>query len=200
MVNVTHTHQLFPTLVQEFIYEADEDLKSNIKNQDVIRFKKSHTCSSKNNNLHLEPEFKGFVNKVISTTKDIIEVYQWSYDKLEITNMWINISQKGDAHMPHSHSNNIFSGVWYPFKNKVTPIFFYDPRNVANFWCPKKTKANCHNSNIWSFHNRQSMGLIFPAWLVHCVPPADDTRISISWNILVRGDYGEPNALQNAHI
>lgn len=200
MVNVTHTHQLFPTLVQEFIYEADEDLKSNIKNQDVIRFKKSHTCSSKNNNLHLEPEFKGFVNKVISTTKDIIEVYQWSYDKLEITNMWINISQKGDAHMPHSHSNNIFSGVWYPFKNKVTPIFFYDPRNVANFWCPKKTKANCHNSNIWSFHNRQSMGLIFPAWLVHCVPPADDTRISISWNMLVRGDYGEPNALQNAHI
>jgi len=200
MVNVTHTHQLFPTLVHEFIYEADEDLKSNIKNQDVIRFKKSHTCSSKNNNLHLEPEFKGFVNKVISTTKDIIEVYQWSYDKLEITNMWINISQKGDAHMPHSHSNNIFSGVWYPFKNKVTPIFFYDPRNVANFWCPKKTKANCHNSNIWSFHNRQSMGLIFPAWLVHCVPPADDTRISISWNILVRGDYGEPNALQNAHI
>tara|TARA_E500000318_G_scaffold65490_1_gene60525 strand:+ start:794 stop:1396 length:603 start_codon:yes stop_codon:yes gene_type:complete len=200
MVNVTHTHQLFPTLVQEFIHEADEDLKSNIKNQDVIRFKKSHTCSSKNNNLHLEPEFKGFVNKVISTTKDIIEVYQWSYDKLEITNMWINISQKGDAHMPHSHSNNIFSGVWYPFKNKVTPIFFYDPRNVANFWCPKKTKDNCHNSNIWSFHNRQSMGLIFPAWLVHCVPPADDTRISISWNMLVRGDYGEPNALQNAHI
>jgi len=200
MVNVTHTHQLFPTLVHEFIYEADEDLKSNIKNQDVIRFKKSHTCSSKNNNLHLEPEFKGFVNKVISTTKDIIEVYQWSYDKLEITNMWINISQKGDAHMPHSHSNNIFSGVWYPFKNKVTPIFFYDPRNVANFWCPKKTKDNCHNSNIWSFHNRQSMGLIFPAWLVHCVPPADDTRISISWNMLVRGDYGEQNSLQNASI
>ena len=200
MVNVANTVKLFPTMVHEFIYDADEDLKSNIKNQDVIRFKKSHTCSSKNNNLHLEPEFKGFVNKVISTTKDIIEVYQWSYDKLEITNMWINISQKGDAHMPHSHSNNIFSGVWYPFKNKVTPIFFYDPRNVANFWCPKKTKANCHNSNIWSFHNRQSMGLIFPAWLVHCVPPADDTRISISWNILVRGDYGEPNALQNAHI
>ena len=200
MVNVTHTHQLFPTLVQEFIYEADEDLKSNIKNQDVIRFKKSHTCSSKNNNLHLEPEFKGFVNKVISTTKDIIEVYQWSYDKLEITNMWINISQKGDAHMPHSHSNNIFSGVWYPFKNKVTPIFFYDPRNVANFWSPRKVMGNGHNSNISSFHNRQSLGLIFPSWLVHCVPPADDTRVSISWNMLVRGDYGEPNALQNAHI
>ena len=200
MVNVTHTYQLFPTLIHEFIYEVDEDLKSSIKNQDITRYKKSHTCNSNNKNLHLEPEFKGFVNKIMSTTKDIIEVYQWSYDKLEITNMWINISQKGDSHMPHNHSNNIFSGVWYPFNNKITPIFFYDPRQVANFWSPRKVMGNGHNSNVSTFHNRQSLGLIFPSWLVHCVPPADDTRVSISWNMLVRGDYGEPNALQNAHI
>ena len=99
MVNVTNTVKLFPTLVHEFIYDADENLKSNIQNQDVKRVKKSHTCTSKNNNLHLEPEFKGFVDKVISTTKEIIDIYyQWSYDKLEITSMWINVSQKGDAH------------------------------------------------------------------------------------------------------
>ena len=33
--------------------------------------------------------------------------------------MWINYSQKGDMHNPHNHSNNIFSGVWYPFHNKT---------------------------------------------------------------------------------
>ena len=201
MVNVTNTVQLFPTLVHEFIYDADKNLKSNIQNQDVKRVKKSHTCTSKNNNLHLEPEFKGFVDKVISTTKEIIDIYyQWSYDKLEITSMWINVSQKGDIHMPHNHSNNIFSGVWYPFPNKITPIFFYDPRTVTNFWSPRKIKGNGYNSNVATFNNRQSLGLIFPSWLVHCVPPAEDTRVSISWNMLVRGDYGEPNALQNAHI
>ena len=141
MVNVTNTVKLFPTLVHEFIYDADENLKSNIQNQNVKRVKKSHTCTSKNNNLHLEPEFKGFVDKVISTTKEIIDIYyQWSYDKLEITSMWINVSQKGDIHMPHNHSNNIFSGVWYPFPNKITPIYFFDPRQVANFCSPKKIK------------------------------------------------------------
>ena len=114
--------------------------------------------------------------------------------------MWINVSQKGDIHMPHNHSNNIFSGVWYPFPNKITPIYFFDPRQVANFWSPKKIKSNYHNSNVATFNNRQSLGLIFPSWLVHCVPPVEDTRVSISWNVLVRGDYGEPNALQNAHI
>ena len=25
-------------------------------------------------------------------------------------------------------------------------------------------------------------------------------RISISWNIILRGDYGEPNTLQNVNI
>ena len=201
MVNVTNTSKLFPTLVHEFVYEVDKNLKSNIENQDVKRFKKSHTCSSKNNNLHLEPEFKGFVDKVMSTTKEIVdEYYQWSYDKLEITNMWVNVSQKGDTHMPHNHSNNIFSGVWYPFKNKITPMYFYDPRPAAHFWNPKKIKGNGHNSNITTFNNIQCLGLIFPSWLVHSVPPTDDTRVSISWNTILRGDYGEPNTLQNAHI
>jgi hypothetical protein len=27
-----------------------------------------------------------------------------------------------------------------------------------------------------------------------------EERISISWNIIVRGEYGEPNTLQNAYI
>ena len=44
------------------------------------------------------------------------------------------------------------------------------------------------------------MGLIFPSWLEHYVPPALNTRISLSWNILLRGEYGNPDILQNAYI
>ena len=46
----------------------------------------------------------------------------------------------------------------------------------------------------------EKMGYIFPSWLMHWVPQTLDERISISWNILVRGNYGEPDTLQNAHI
>ena len=63
--------------------------------------------------------------------------------KLEITNMWIKFSQKGDIHNPHTHSNNIFSGVWYPFENKTqTPIMFQDPRPVKWFYFQKKIKIS----------------------------------------------------------
>ena len=42
--------------------------------------------------------------------------------------------------------------------------------------------------------------IMFPAWLQHWVPQTNNDRISISWNILLRGDYGQPGTLQNSHI
>ena len=52
-----------------------------------------------------------------------------------------------------------------------------------------------------SFPNLKNQGLIFPSWLKHWVPPAKESRMSFSWNILIRGRYGESDdALQNAHI
>ena len=43
-------------------------------------------------------------------------------------------------------------------------------------------------------------GLIFPSWLQHWVPSTQHERISVSWNVLVRGHYGEPKTFQNAYI
>ena len=118
-----------------------------------------------------------------------------------MTNMWINYSREGDMHAPHTHSNNTFSGVWYPFHSDVqVPIYFQDPRPSSGVWQPRKRKVNTLTSNLMSFKNRKDIGYIFPAWLMHYVPPALITRISISWNVLLRGEYGEPDTLQNAHI
>ena len=50
------------------------------------------------------------------------------------------------------------------------------------------------------FQSEPGLGAVFPSWLVHWVTETKDERISIAWNIIVRGEYGEPNTLQNAHI
>ena len=50
------------------------------------------------------------------------------------------------------------------------------------------------------FNSQKGMGLIFPSWLQHWVPTTEKDRISISWNIILRGDYGQPHTLQNSHI
>ena len=63
-----------------------------------------------------------------------------------------------------------------------------------------EVKPNPLNSNITQFYPTKDVGLIFPSWLMHYVPPAINNRISMSWNILLRGEYGEPDTLQNASI
>ena len=64
---------------------------------------------------------------------------------------------------------------------------------------PRK-KDNELNSNMLAYPCTEGLGYIFPSWLQHRVPSTPVKRISISWNILLRGDYGEPNTLQNARI
>ena len=50
------------------------------------------------------------------------------------------------------------------------------------------------------FDSVKGSGFIFPAWLQHWVPATHHERISVSWNVLVRGYYGEPKTFQNAYI
>ena len=50
------------------------------------------------------------------------------------------------------------------------------------------------------FNSETGYGVVFPSWLQHWVPEPKDERISIAWNAIVRGKYGEPNTLQNATI
>ena len=195
-------HHLFPTLLSEFKYVADNNLLNVIKNEDMNEQKMIfHSTASVDNKLQEKKEYQSLVKTILDNTKEICRMYEYWYEKLEITNMWINCSKKGDMHSPHKHSNNTFSGVWYPFQSKTqTPIFFQDPRPSHGVWQPRKSRVNHITTNMMSFPQKKDSGFIFPSWLMHFVPPAVSPRISISWNVLVRGEYGEPNTLQNAHI
>ena len=112
--------------------------------------------------------------------------------------MWANKLKTGDIHPPHTHSNNIFSGVYY--LEGGSQIQFFDPRPQASVLHPNLKYTNFDNSGMIGFDAEKGTGLIFPSWLQHWVTKTNKTRISISWNILLRGDYGQPGTLQNSHI
>ena len=202
MVNVMNHHYLFPTLVSEFEYISDDTLINAIENEDMINKEMTfHSTASLDNKLHKKNGYQKLVKTILDNTKEICKVYEYEYKELEITNMWINYSQKGDMHSPHNHSNNTFSGVWFPFENTSrTPIYFQDPRPAADVLKPRMSKPNKYTSSLMSFQPNKNVGYIFPSWLMHYVPPAMKNRTSLSWNVILRGEYGEPNTLQNASI
>ena len=150
--------------------------------------------------LHQQLHFIKLREKIYEVTQQYLDNLKYEYDKLEITGMWGNKLHEGEAHPPHTHSNNFLSGVYYLTSDKKSsPIQFFDPRAQANVLRPRN-KPNWDNASMVQFDAIQGTGYIFPSWLQHWVPPTQDERISVSWNIIVRGNYGEDNTLQNAYI
>ena len=136
-----------------------------------------------------------------------IKGLEYEYDKLDMTLMWGNYLKPGEYHPPHTHSNSFISGVFYLLssdwsdeKSAGTSIEFYDPRVQAYLLTPRRKEYTQLNSNMLAYPSTEGLGYIFPSWLQHTVKTTPVDRISVSWNILPRGDYGEPGDLQNAHI
>ena len=139
--------------------------------------------------------------KVEEVSKQYLDDLEYEYDSLEITGMWANKLFEGDSHPPHTHSNNILSGVYYLRATDDTAgTQFFDPRVQAKVLKPKRANVNMENSGVYQIPSVTGTGVIFPSWLTHWVPSNTDERITLSWNTIVRGEYGEPGTLQNASI
>ena len=190
---------LFPTKIFESKFVANDEILDYV---DKVEYNKhGNLYQSINNNLQNIDVFKPFVKHIYSLTLEMCETYAYDYKKIDITSMWINVSEPNASHPPHTHSNNLFSGVWYPCKNiNTSKIQFFDPRPQSNQLTPKRKNPNMNNGNVISFDSKQNSMYMFPAWLSHWVPPTPNTRTSISFNVILRGEYGEENTLQNANI
>ena len=202
-------HEFFPTCLYRFKHDFEENEHNQMvkhiednslieKNNQLIKI----TGSQPQNELHKTDTFANLTKTITEVTKTILEEQEYM-GEVEITNMWGNIlrPQSQRAHAPHSHSNNFLSGVFYlKTSSDTSPIQFFDPRPQSSVLKPRKSGFNKLNSDMAQFNSETGWGVVFPSWLVHWVPETKDERISIAWNIIVRGEYGEPNTLQNAHI
>ena len=197
MVDV-NIYKCFPTIIYGFEYHPSIDDYKNMKTHisETRQKDRYHT----DDDLHQLSYFIKLKETIYDVAKQYLNNLEYEYDELEITGMWGNTLQKGNANAPHTHSNNFLSGVYYLNDEKSSPIQFFDPRAQTQVLRPRQIKTNWDTASMVGFTAIQGTGYVFPSWLLHWVPSTEDERISISWNILVRGNYGEDNTLQNAYI
>ena len=208
MANVER-HDFFPTCLYRFKHSfQDSELNQMVKHIEDNSLSEQNgqivkrTGSQTQNELHKIDTFANLTKTITGVTEAILKEQEYM-GEVEITNMWGNIlrPQSQRAHAPHSHSNNFLSGVFYlKTSSNTSPIQFFDPRPQSSVLKPRKSGFNTLNSDMAEFQSETGWGVVFPSWLVHWVPETKDERISIAWNVIVRGEYGEPNTLQNAHI
>ena len=208
MVDVER-HEFFPTCLYRFKHDFKENELNNVvkhiednslseQNGQVVK----RTGSQTQNELHKIDTFSNLTKTIIDVSKSILDE-QGYMGEIEITNMWGNILRpQSQRATHHTHIQIIFYLVYFILKTSddTSPIQFFDPRPQSSVLKPRKKEYNRLNSDMVQFQSETGWGVVFPSWLVHWVPETKDERISIAWNVIVRGEYGEPNTLQNAHI
>jgi uncharacterized protein (TIGR02466 family) len=190
---------LFPTpvFIEQNAYGFNKDLQDAILKQ----YDKSAVNWQSEPNLHQQHAFNNFHKMVYQKSKEVLDELQYGYEDFQVTDMWANVLKPGEEHRPHTHSNNLLSGVYYVDTEKNSPgIIFSDPRPQAQVIKPKILKRLMETSDMCEYTAQKDKLIIFPSWLTHFVPTnkTKKNRVSISFNIMLRGMVGDSNVLQSA--
>jgi uncharacterized protein (TIGR02466 family) len=146
-----------------------------------------------------DPKCLEIRNKVLNAFNDYV------YNLLKIkpetefymTTSWaVKFLPGGSAH-EHSHVNSLFSGVLYLKAAEETgQITFHKYQKYLNFSSPtislEFSEQNIFNSSTWSITPIENQIIIFPSNLMHSVDinNSKDDRISVAFNMFVRGNFG----------
>ena len=113
-----------------------------------------------------------------------------------ITQSWLSITNPGDWHPHHRHSNSIISGVFYIDTEDTDRITWVDPNIDQKEKGPQteSKEINKWNAPEWSSTVENNMLLLFPSWMTHYVPvnksDRSSPRMTIAFNSYAKGKFG----------
>lgn len=185
---------IFPTTITQSNigeYVVDQNLLNDI--QKDCHINTGGNCYSKNQQILNLTEFanlkmlllqevNNYFNDILKSPKTVVPY---------ITTSWMNFNTKGQQHHPHQHPNSMLSGVFYLNVDSSDCIMF--TKSSSNQIVVKPTEYTVFNSDSWSIPVSLGDVVLFPSSLFHAVPPVthDSTRISIAFNVFIKGEIGE---------
>lgn len=144
-------------------------------------------------NLHNLAEFQNFTEVALGAANQVLEFLKYEYVACYITDCWANVCRRGEYHRAHIHPNNVLSGVYYARAPQgCGDIVFDDPRPQAKVLMPNVKELNPLNSHELRVEPTTGMLIVFPSWLTHrvAINRSAEERISISFNVMLRGEIG----------
>jgi uncharacterized protein (TIGR02466 family) len=135
---------------------------------------------------------KDYFIKIIETKNNITPY---------ITQSWLNYTNKGEKHHSHTHPNSLVSGVLYINANKNLDSIKFE-RKKHNQIELETLNYNLFNAITWSFEVESLDVILFPSHLTHRVDikEGDNQRISLAFNVFVKGKIGDNLTLTELYI
>ena len=118
-----------------------------------------------------------------------------------ITQSWLNYTETKGYHHRHNHQNSYLSGILYINADEAhDKITFAHNRYDQIKLSP--TKWNLFNSETWFYTVESGDIVMFPSRLSHLVTEKKEknTRVSLSFNVFVKGNLGKPGSLTELNI
>ena len=115
-----------------------------------------------------------------------------------ITQSWLNYTEVNQYHHAHYHANSLVSGVFYIDADKHNDqISFIKPNVFGRQLELNVTEYNDWNSQSWSLPTETGDLFLFPSTLDHTVDfkKGTNTRISLAFNVFVKGILGKKDSL-----
>ena len=152
--------------------------------------------------LHKMIIYDTLTDKILEYSKNVFDKLELKYDSFKITDMWSNVLKPGETHRPHTHSNNMLSGVYYVDAVETSGIIFTDPRPQAGVIQPDVNKQILDNASIVKYDSATNRMILFPSWLQHYVPvnETNKNRISVAFNIMFKGLVGSSTEYKSAEF
>jgi len=136
----------------------------------------------------LDERVQDYFNKIISP-KNKITPY--------ITQSWLNFTEKGEYHHKHEHPNSLVSGVFYINCHKEFDKIIFFKKDIYQHIKLEVKNWNLYNSETWWFGVKTGDIILFPSSLTHMVETkeGDNTRISLAFNVFIKGTIGDNEGL-----
>ena len=176
----------------KFVDKSKKDSHNNegniVSNNNYILNEKPFTNIKK----ELDKRVQDYFDKVLSTT-DAVTPY--------ITQSWLNYTETNQFHHKHAHPNSLVSGVFYVnCHEELDKIkFFNDTYKTIK---PEIKDWNLYNSESWWFTVKTGDIILFPSSLTHMVEnkQGDNTRISLAFNVFIKGVVGSDESLTELYL
>ena len=164
---------------------VDKNKKDFYKNDGNITSNNNYILNEKpfaNIKKELDLRVQDYFDKVISPANKITPY---------ITQSWLNYTETNQYHHKHAHPNSLVSGVFYinchEEHDKIK--FFNDNYKTIKL---EVKNWNIWNSESWWFSVKTGDIILFPSSLTHMVETkqGDNTRISLAFNVFIKGTVG----------
>ena len=174
---------------------VDKNKKDFYKNDGNITSNNNYILNEKpfaNIKKELDLRVQDYFDKVISPANNITPY---------ITQSWLNYTETNQYHHKHAHPNSLVSGVFYinchEEHDKIK--FFNDNYKTIKL---EIKDWNLYNSESWWFSVKTGDVILFPSSLTHMVETkqGDNTRISLAFNVFIKGTVGNNKNLTELHL